>query len=61
MEIPGAVPVPLIATDVGLPAALCVMLRLAALSPVPVGLNVRLIVQVAFGAKAVEQVFVWAN
>jgi hypothetical protein len=56
--MPGAVPVPLSATLVGLPAPLCVTERLADFVPVLAGVNVTLIVQVALGASAAAQVLV---
>jgi hypothetical protein len=59
--MPGAVPVPLSATLVGLPAPLCVIERLALLLPVDPGVNVTLIVQVALGARAALQVLLCAN
>ena len=59
--MPGAVPVPPSATVLGLPEALCAIDRLADLAPVLDGVNVTLIVQLAFGVSDAEQVFVWAN
>jgi hypothetical protein len=60
--MPGAVvPVPASDTVVGLPDALCTSESDAVLPPVEAGVNVTLIVQVAFGASALEQVFVCVN
>ena len=59
--MPGAVPEPLSATARGLPVALCAIDKLADLAPVLAGVNVTLIVQLAFGASEVVQVFVWTN
>jgi hypothetical protein len=58
---PGAVPVPLRATVLRLPAPLCAIERLADFVPVLAGVNVILIVQVAFGARAALQVLLCAN
>jgi len=59
--MPGAVPVPLRATVLGLPVPLCAIERLALLLPVNPGVNVTLIVQVAFGASAALHVLLCAN
>jgi hypothetical protein len=59
--MPGAVPVPVSATVLGLPVPLWVIERLADLAPVLAGVNVMLIVQVAFGARAALQVLLCAN
>jgi len=59
--MPGAVPVPLSATLVGLAVPLCVIERLALLPPVDPGVNVTLIVQVALGASAALHVLLCAN
>jgi hypothetical protein len=59
--MPGAVPVPVSATVLGLPVPLWVTERLALLLPVDPGVNVTLIVQVAFGARAALQVLLCAN
>ena len=57
----GATPVPPRATVLGLPVELCETDRFADFAPVLAGVNVTLIVQVALGASAAEQVFVCAN
>ena len=57
----GDVPVPLSVTALGLPDALCVMDSTALFPPELDGVNVTLIVQLAFGVSDAEQVFVWAN
>ena len=59
--MPGAVPEPLSATVLGLPVALCAIDRLADFAPALDGVNVTLIVQLAFGGTDAVQVFVWAN
>ena len=59
--MPGAVPAPLRDTEVGLPEALCTIDKLADFSPVLAGVNVTLIVQLAFGASEIVQVFVREN
>ena len=59
--IVGAVPVPESATVLGLAAALWAMLRLALFAPVDVGVNVTLIVQLAFGASEAPQLVVRPN
>jgi hypothetical protein len=59
--IPGAVPVPLTAILLGLPAPLCEIETAALLLPVDPGVNVTLIVQVALGARAALQVLLCAN
>jgi hypothetical protein len=59
--MPGAVPVPVSATVLGLPEPLWVIERLALLLPVELGVNVTLIVQVALGASAALQVLLCAN
>jgi hypothetical protein len=57
----GATPVPLSAILLGLPVPLCVIERLADFAPVLAGVNVALIVQVAFGASVALQVLLCAN
>jgi len=59
--MPGAVPVPLSETLLGLPVPLCVIERLADFAPVLAGVNVTLIAQVALGASAAEQVLIRVN
>ena len=56
-----AVPVPLSVIACGLPGPLSVMLTDAVLDPVPVGLNVTEIVQLAPAATAAPQVFACAK
>ena len=52
---------PVRVTDWGLPAALSVILIEAVRLPEAVGVNVTLIVQVAFAATTLPQVLVWAK
>jgi len=59
--MPGAVPVPLRATVLGLPVPLCAIERLADFAPVLAGANVTLIVQVVLGASAALHVLLCRN
>jgi hypothetical protein len=54
----GATPVPLKGTDCGLPVALSVTLTAPVREPLAVGVNVTLIVQLAFGARVLPQLLV---
>ncbi len=54
-------PVPVRLTDCGLPEALSVMLRVPVRVPDAVGVNVRLMVQLAPAATELPQVLVWAK
>lgn len=56
-----AAPAPLRVTVVGLPTPLCEIAKLAVFPPVALGEKFTLIVQLTFGASAVEQLFVCAN
>ena len=56
---PDVTPVPLKATDCGLPTALSVILIAAARGPIAVGLKIMLIVHFAPAAMPVLQVLVW--
>jgi hypothetical protein len=58
---PGAVPVPLRVTDCGLPAALSVIVTLAARLPLAAGAKVTLMVQFEPPARELPHVFVWTK